>query len=316
MKTGDAIIAREEALTAENGRLTWLSTTKVPLYDKAGECTGVMCVSGDITPRKEADELKRLASEQLQRSNRELEEFAAVASHDLQEPLRKIQAFGDRLKTKCGPALGETGNDYLERMLDAAGRMRILLQDLLTLSRVTSKAQPFALVNLETIVREVGSDLEVRIEQGGAKVKIEPLPTIEADSLQMRQLFQNLIANALKFQRPGAPPEVVISAKTFVMSARQIPGAEPGDEVCEIAVRDNGIGFDGKKYGDKIFQVFQRLHSRDQYEGTGIGLAVCRKIALRHGGAISAKSAEGEGATFSVTLPVKQRMRKTDEDSR
>lgn len=311
--TGQGIINREVAIISRDGNVMWLATTKMPLRDIDGVCTGLVCVSSDISIRKQAEERLRLTAEQLRRSNHELEEFASVASHDLQEPLRKIQAFGDRLKTKCGPGLGADGMDYLGRMQDAARRMQILLQDLLTLSRVTSKAQPFVPVSLEKIVNDVVSDLEVRIELSGARVETGFLPTIEADPSQMRQLFQNLIANALKFQRGDTEPEVVISSKLLDMMEQQLPGATAGDEVCQIRVSDNGIGFDDK-YAERIFQVFQRLHSRSEYEGTGIGLAVCRKITERHGGTITAKSSEGQGATFIVTLPVKQSIKSDPEN--
>ncbi len=185
--------------------------------------------------------------------------------------------------------------------------MQILLHDLLTLSRVTSKAQPFERVDLRKIVEDVVSDLEVRIEQTGARVEIGSLPTIDADAGQMRQLLQNLISNALKFQarrRQAGGHHLRQSRST---TPNPSPARCPGRKSARSMVRDNGIGFD-EQYLDRIFQVFQRLHSRSDYEGTGIGLAVCRKIADRHGGTISAKSAEGDGATFIVTLPVKQRI--------
>jgi len=312
METGTSILNQEDLVVQNEGQVVWIATTKVPLHDVEGRCVGLVGVSSDISVRKEAEERLRLAAEQLRRSNLELQEFASIASHDLQEPLRKIQAFGDRLKMKC--AVGENGRDYLERMQDAARRMQILLHDLLTLSRVTSKAQPFEPVDLRKVATDVVSDLEVRIEQTGAAVEIGRLPTIDADEAQMRQLLQNLISNALKFQRPDAKPEVIVSAKV-VDNADSLAGAMPGEEICQIMVKDNGIGFD-EQYVDRIFQVFQRLHSRSEYEGTGIGLAVCRKIADRHGGTISAKSAEGEGATFIVTMPVKQRMSDPNEEAR
>ena len=314
METGVPVLNQEDLVVKGEGDVVWISTTKVPLHDVEGNCIGLVGVSSDISVRKEAEERLRLAAEQLRRSNLELQDFASIASHDLQEPLRKIQAFGDRLKIKCAPGLGENGRDYLERMQDAARRMQILLHDLLTLSRVTSKAQPFEPVDLRKIVTDVVSDLEVRIEQTSAQVEIGRLPTIDADAAQMRQLLQNLISNALKFQRAGTSPEVIISAKVLD-NAESLPGAMPGEEICQIMIRDNGIGFD-ERYLDRIFQVFQRLHSRSEYEGTGIGLAVCRKIADRHGGTISAKSADGEGATFIVTLPVKQRMSDANEEAR
>jgi light-regulated signal transduction histidine kinase (bacteriophytochrome) len=216
------------------------------------------------------------------------------------------------LRLKCGSALSETGHEYLERMQDAARRMQTLLHDLLTLSRVTSKAQPFESVPLHEVLCQVVSDLEVHIEQLGASLEIGNLPTAEVDASQMRQLFQNLISNALKFQRPDVKPVVAISSKILVVEDQVIPGALPGDKVCRIFVQDNGIGFD-EKYAERIFTVFQRLHSRSEYEGTGIGLAVCRKILERHGGIITAKSADGEGATFIVTLPIKQRIKETNE---
>jgi PAS domain S-box-containing protein len=246
----------------------------------------------DITERKLAEEKLRQFAARLARSNRELQDFAFVASHDLQEPLRKIQAFSDRLKLKCGPALDDTGRDYLARMTDAAARMRRLIDDLLMFSRVTSKAKPFEPVDLAAIAHTVVSDLEIRLEQTGGKVEVGPLPTLDADPTQMRQLLQNLIGNALKFRRPEVPPLVA------VWGDRQ-------DGHVRLSVADNGIGFD-EKYTDRIFQVFQRLHGRAEYEGSGIGLAVCRKIAERHGGGISARSTPGVGSTFTVTLPLQQ----------
>ncbi len=314
IETGQPVLNQEDLVVRGDGSVVWIATTKVPLTDVEGRCIGMVGVSSDISERKEAEERLRLAAEQLRRSNLELQEFASVASHDLQEPLRKIQAFGDRLKIKCADALGENGRDYLDRMQDAARRMQILLHDLLTLSRITSKAQPFERIDLRKVVNDVVSDLEVRIEQSGAAVEIGSLPVIDADAAQMRQLLQNLISNALKFQPPGTRPEVIISAK-LLDNAESLPGAMPGEEICQLMVRDNGIGFD-ERYLDRIFQVFQRLHSRSDYEGTGIGLAVCRKIVERHGGQISAKSADGDGATFIVTLPVKQRMSDGAEDVR
>ena len=229
----------------------------------------------------------------LQRSNRELAEFAYVASHDLQEPLRKIQAFGDRLKMKSAAALGLDGCDYLARMQNAAHRMQTLINDLLSYSRVTTKAQPFAPVDLGVVAREVLADLEISIEQTGGRVDIGPLPTIDADALQMRQLLQNIIGNALKYRRKDVPPVV------------QVSGHGNGDAAVQITVQDNGIGFD-VKYADRIFGVFQRLHGRDEYEGTGVGLAICKKIAERHGGRITAHGQPGHGATFVVTLPLQQ----------
>ena len=273
---------------------------------------GAVIVAKDMRERIEHEEnLKRYAA-RLEQSNRELEDFAYIASHDLQEPLRKIQAFGDRLEKKFAELLGAEGRDYIERMRNAAGRMQTLITDLLTFSRVSTKCQPFQTVDIRKIAEDVVSDLEVRIEETNGTVEIEELPVIDADPMQMRQLFQNLIGNALKFHRAGEPPQISISSD-FTSSASagfQINGInyathDAGKKVCRITVRDNGIGFE-EKYLDRIFTVFQRLHGRGTYDGSGIGLSVCRKIVERHGGEITARSAPEKGSTFLVTLPIKQ----------
>lgn len=249
--------------------------------------------------RKRAEEQLAIFNEKLQQSNRELQDFAYVASHDLQEPLRKVQAFSDRLRTKFADKLEGEGLDYLERMRSAASRMQLLIQDLLTFSRVSTQAQPFSPVNLETITREVLSDMEVKIEETGATIELDGLPVIDADPLQMRQLMQNLIGNALKFRKNDTAPIIDIRARRV-----ESKGIGSGGHI-QISVQDNGIGFD-EKYADKIFAVFQRLHGRAEYEGSGVGLAICRKIVERHSGHITVKSNPGEGTTFIFTLPLKQ----------
>jgi len=228
----------------------------------------------------------------LEQSNRDLQEFAYVASHDLQEPLRKVQAFSDRLAQKYGDALDETGRDYLKRMHDASQRMQTLLSDLLEFSRVASRAQSFTTVDLHAVVLDVISDLETRLVKTGGQVEVGELPTIEADPTQMYQLLQNLVGNALKFRHEERAPMIYVSGKTN--------GAE-----CRIIVKDNGIGFD-PQYLDRIFKPFQRLHNRQEYEGSGIGLAICRRIVERHSGSITATSTPREGSTFIVTLPIHQ----------
>ena len=292
----DNLSADERVLFRKDGSRFPVEFVKTPI-NESGRVVGSVVVFKDITERKQVQEsLARKASE-LARSNAELEQFAFVASHDLQEPLRKIQAFGDRLKVKCQPIEAPDIQDYLERMQSAAARMRNLINDLLAFSRVIRSSEPFVLVDLGAITKEVLGDLEVRIEKSGAKIEIDGLPKLEADPMQMRQLMLNLLSNALKFQTPGATPHIKISARTFTPLS-----AEPQ---CEIRVQDNGIGFD-EKYMDKIFAVFQRLHGRTEYEGTGVGLAVCRRIVDRHHGSITAGSQPGKGATFIVTLPIKQ----------
>ncbi len=239
----------------------------------------------------------------LERSNRELQDFATVASHDLQEPLRKIQTFGERLQTKHAATLNEEGHDYLVRMLDAAQRMRTLIDDLLTYSRVTAKAQPFTPVDLNQIVQYVLDMLEISITRSGAQIEVSGLITLDAEPVQIRQLLQNLISNALKFHRPGQAPRIKVYGR-ILNSTAALVGAQT-DAFYQLMVEDQGIGFD-ERYLDRIFTLFQRLHGRGEYEGSGVGLAVCRKIAEHHGGHITARSKPEAGATFIVTLPVHQ----------
>jgi signal transduction histidine kinase len=256
----------------------------------------------EVIVRTQAEEAIEKYVAQLEVSNRELQDFAFVASHDLQEPLRKIQAFGDQLKSGQASSLDAEGLDYLDRMQNAAVRMQTLIQSLLNYSRVTTRAQPFTGTDLANVAREAVSDLEATIAEKGGRVEIGGLASIDADPTQMRQLFQNLIGNALKFHR-DEKPVVRVYGETI-----KSPGLKKGvsrDGGYRIFVEDNGIGFD-EKYLDRIFTPFQRLHGRGTYEGTGIGLAICRKIVERHGGTITAKSSIGKGSTFIVTLPAKQ----------
>lgn len=300
--------AKDQAFRRRDGSMFLAELNKTPILENGREM-GAVLVFKDITERRQSEEALAEKADELARSNAELEQFAFVASHDLQEPLRKIQAFGDRLKTKCEKIeLGEA-RDYLDRMQNAAARMQTLINDLLAFSRVIRSSQPFVPVNLAAITKEVLGDLEVRIEKNGARVEVGELPTIDADPTQMRQLIQNLLSNALKFQPPNAQPIVKISSRMIAaapwnQSSNGENGAAPADNsLCEISVEDNGIGFD-EKHLEKIFAVFQRLHGRAEYEGTGVGLAVCRRIADRHSGAITAKSQPGKGAIFIVTLPL------------
>jgi signal transduction histidine kinase len=237
------------------------------------------------------NELLRHAAE-LSRSNAELEQFASIASHDLQEPLRKVQTFAAQLNAKESENLSEQGQDFLRRMSDAAERMRNLIDDLLAFSRVSTQGHPFTAVNLGHVISQVLVDLEVHIEETGAHVTVGLMPTIEADPLQMRQLLQNLLGNALKFRRPDGAPELRVEAQVAA-------------HIAQLTVSDNGIGFDGQ-YATRIFRAFERLHGARAYPGTGIGLALCRKIVERHHGSITAASEPDHGATFTVRLPVTQ----------
>jgi len=274
---------------------------------------GPVGVNRDITQQIRSEEALRKSDEklrqfvnQLERSNRELQDFAYVTSHDLQEPLRKIVVFGERLKERNVGKLGPESLDYLDRMQEAAARMQTLINELLAFSRIITKAQPFTPVNLAAVAAGVVDDLKGRIELVKGRVEVGSLPVIEAEPQQMRQLLQNLIGNALKFRRPEEPPVVKVEAQI-------IPDPDtPEKKLCRLTVSDNCIGFD-EKYLDRIFNVFQRLHTRNEYEGTGMGLAIVRKIAVYHGGDITAKSKPGEGSTFILTVPVVQ-PKKTQEE--
>jgi PAS domain S-box-containing protein len=286
----------ERPFRRKNGSLFPVECVKTPL-DENGRVVGSVLIFKDITKRKRIEEAVAKRSSELAQSNAELEQFAFVASHDLQEPLRKIQAFGDRLKTKVEGALAPDARDYLDRMQSASARMRTLINDLLAFSRVIRRTEPFVPVDLAHVAKGVLGDLEVRIEKSGARVDLGPLPVVEADTTQMHQLLLNLIGNGLKFQPPGGKPVVTVSSRTYTTLS--------GQELCEITVADNGIGFE-EKYLEKMFAVFQRLHGRNEFEGTGVGLAVCRRITDRHHGTITAKGQLGKGSTFIVTLPVHQ----------
>jgi PAS domain S-box-containing protein len=265
---------------------------------------GSVATYEEVTERIRAEDALRAHAEKLEHSNRELQDFASIASHDLQEPLRKIEAFGDRLSSRCGEQLGDNGRMYVERMQSAAGRMRVLINDLLSYSRVTSRAKPFATIDMHEVATEVLEDLQITLERAKGKVDLGPLPTIDADATQIRQLIQNLISNALKFCAEGVDPVVTVSAEVLEPPAPDTDFDPSPSGLIELRIADNGIGFD-MKYADRIFGIFQRLHGRNEYEGTGIGLATCRKICERHSGAIRAESAPGEGAAFFMRLPIR-----------
>lgn len=264
-----------------------------------------MAMMQDITVQKRAEQAIRDHALALERSNQELQNFAYVASHDLQEPLRKIMAFGDRLASHNGADLDEKGLDYLARMRNAAERMRLLISSLLAYSRVESKAQPLQPVELKDVLSDVLSDLESRIAETQGEVLVDELPRVDADPVQMHQLLQNLIANGLKFRSPDETPRVEVRCKILPYGDPEALPNVDVEQTCLIQVKDNGIGFDNK-YLDRIFNIFQRLHGRDQYEGSGIGLAICRKIAERHKGVLEADGQSGVGAIFTLKIPVKQ----------
>ncbi|MBF0343615.1 MAG: PAS domain S-box protein [Nitrospirae bacterium] len=260
------------------------------IKDTSGIITGAFALLADISELVEMKNSLSIYARELKRSNEELQEFASVASHDLQEPLRKIIAFGDRLGEKYASAIPVEGRDYLSRMQGAAQRMQNLIDGLLNYARVSTRAKPFSPTDLNDVIKDVLSDLEVRLIKSSGQVETDALPTIDADRLQMHQLFMNLIGNGLKFHKEGVAPVVTVKSSLG------------HDGLCEITVSDNGIGFD-EKHLDRLFKPFQRLVSREKYEGTGMGLAICEKIAKRHGGNIVAHSQPNNGSTFIIRLP-------------
>ena len=302
-KGSDSHGSGERIFHRKDGTCLPVEYEKTPIHENGREL-GTVLVFKDISERKCVEEAIGQKAAELSRSNAELEQFAFVASHDLQEPLRKIQAFGDRLRTKIKGEIAPEALDYLERMQSASARMRTLINDLLTFSRVIRRSEPFVPVELSSVIKGVLMDLEMRVEKTGAQVEIGELPVLEADPVQMHQLLLNLLTNALKFQPRGAVPAVKINSRRF--------SSPSGEQFCELSVQDNGIGFE-EKYLEKMFAVFQRLHGRNEYEGTGVGLAVCRRITDRHHGTVTAKSQLGQGATFLVTLPLQQPKEKTSK---
>ncbi len=251
--------------------------------NESGEVQGVFAAARDITERKKLEE-------DLLRSNADLQQFAYVASHDLQEPLRMVSSYLQLIEQRYKDKLDAAGTDFMGYAVDGANRMQMMIQDLLTFSRVESRGAPFQPVNCEAVLARTLANLHTAIEENQAIVTHDPLPMVMADDTQMVQIFQNLIGNAIKFRRQELP-QVHVSA--------QAKGKE-----WEFSVRDNGIGID-PQYAERIFVIFQRLHSKEEYPGTGIGLAVCKRVVERHGGKIWVESQPGQGATFYFTIPKK-----------
>lgn len=326
IRNGRSIVALEENETWPNGRVTWASTTKEPLRDGTGKIVGTFGISRDITKQKIAElklqeiakTLKRSNAElaksnreleqaremltganqklnqlngKLAESNGELENFAYVASHDLQEPLRMIKSYMALLKRRNQGTLDSDSLEFIRFAEDGASRMMQLIGDLLEYSRVSTQGKPIVETEVERIFSQVVGNLKVAIEESLAKVTHDPLPVVKVDPIQLERLLQNLVGNSIKYRDPQTVPEVHVSA-------------EKRAEDWLFSVRDNGIGIN-PKYFDKVFGIFQRLHTRNQFSGTGIGLAVCKKIVERHGGKIWVESELGKGSTFKFTLPGK-----------
>ncbi len=272
-----------------DGHITSVLYNASVYRDETSQVIGVFAAARDITERKQAEEAVRRYAEDLKRSNQELEHFAYVASHDLQEPLRTVSSFSQLLARRYQGQLDTDADEFIAFIVEGAARMQTLINDLLAFSRIGTRGSPFARVEGEEIVQAARENLEAAIAESGAAIICDPLPTLVADRTQLTQLFQNLFSNAIKFRRPGQMPRIHVSA------ARQ-------DGAWQLSVRDNGIGIDSQFF-DRIFILFQRLHGREEYPGTGIGLAVCKKIVERHGGRMWVESEPGTGSTFHFTLP-------------
>ena len=292
--------ALEHRLRHKDGSYRWILARGVALRGADGHPVRMAGSHVDITERKQAEERLRTYAETLAQSNRDLEDFATVASHDLQEPLGKVEAFAELLEAEDAPGLSDKARDYVRRIHKASRRAQTLVHGLLQYSLVQTAARPFAPVDLDAVARDVLADLDARIQPAGARVSVEPLGQMEGDPVQLQQLLQNLIGNALKFSRPGVPPVIRVRAPRAWEGQAEAGGRR---EVCHLTVEDNGIGIE-ERHRDRLFLMFQRINPQ-QYEGTGVGLAICRRIAQRHGGGITVQSQPGAGSTFVVTLPVR-----------
>lgn len=291
-KTGNPM--KVEDKVPLGGRVVYSESTISPIADGRGEIFAVGVVYRDVTTRKRDEEELRRSAQELARSNRELEEFAYVASHDLQEPLRMVASYTQLLERRYREKLDRDADDFIAYAVDGANRMQTLINDLLAYSRVQTRGEPLRPIDFSEVLKEVRDNLRLAIEESGAVVSNGQMPSVMADFSQMVQIFQNLIGNAIKFRGEG-PPEVCVDA-------------ERRREQWVFSVRDNGIGID-PWHAERIFVIFQRLHERGKYTGTGIGLAICKKIVERHGGRIWVESKPGEGSTSFFTLPVRQERR-------
>ncbi len=285
-----------------NDKIKHINANARANHDELGNFIGYLGTIQDISVEKEYEQLLLKQTEELKKSNEELEQFAYVASHDLQEPLRKIRSFGDRLVTKYGAQLDDTGKDYIDRMSNASARMQTLIQDLLRFSRVSRNIEKFERVDLNDVFSAVLANMQIAIENTKATIHCEKLPIIKGNPTQLQQLFQNILSNAIKFHKNEVSPEVNISVRKVPGKSLNFENADPSQQYHEIIIKDNGIGFDNQ-YLNKIFSIFQRLHGRNEYEGTGIGLAICEKVVSNHHGFITAHGEKGQGAEFKIFLP-------------
>lgn len=294
----------EEIITDNNGKTKRLETYGKIIRNSDGMAVKVMGTTKDVTQLKDYERQLEKKLFELERSNRDLEEFAYVASHDLQEPLRKISTFSERLRLKFDGELGEDGNTYITRMLNAAANMRMLIENLLDFSRITSKEVYFETVDIDTLFNEVIAELELQVDESHATIQKGKLPVLEVMPSQIKQLFSNIILNAIKFRKPGVAPVIRVNSRPVTLQEKEEQLLHKNIDYHAITIQDNGIGFE-QEYAEKIFYIFQRLHGKAEYPGAGIGLAICKKIAENHRGKLFAKGTPGEGAAFIVILPEK-----------
>jgi PAS domain S-box-containing protein len=281
----------EHDVVLPSGNTVRLHFSVAVVHENDGELVGFVVQMQDVTERYRLEEERATLAAQLVRSNQELEEFASVASHDLQEPLRKIRAFSDRLVSRHAERLGDAAAD-LVRIQDAAARMQVLIDDVLAYSRVDRRPAGFGAVDLAEIVAATTAEFQEQLDSVGGTLRLGNLPVIDGDVGELRQLFENLLSNAIKFRRPDKPLRIEVFEDHSLSNS--------GESIVVFA--DNGVGFEDQ-YAEKVFSIFKRLHGRSEYPGTGIGLAICRKIVGRHGGTIRAMGTPGEGARFVIALP-------------
>jgi PAS domain S-box-containing protein len=291
----------EYVLKTKSGKQKNVFTKAKTVADNSGSVKKILGITRDITELKNLERERERTFRELTRSNKELEEFAYVASHDLQEPLRKISTFSERLKNK----FGQDGNTYLDRIISSTESMRLLIDNLLEFSRTTRSSLAYAQCDLSIILKEVLSDLELKIEETNSQIKVERLPVIEAVPQEMKQLFNNLINNSIKFRNQERSPLISIKSRGIDKSDKAKYHLPLNRNFIQIEINDNGIGFE-EEYAERIFQIFQRLHGKTEYAGSGIGLAICKKIVDNHEGVIFAKSHLGKGSSFIIILPEKQ----------
>lgn len=294
----------EYAIIAKNGNQKTVSTKGKVVANENGKLERIVGITRDVTTLKNMDRERERSIRELNRSNHDLEEFAYVASHDLQEPLRKIATFSERLKTKYGEALQQEGSQYLSRIIASTESMRLLIDNLLEFSRISRSTAAFLPVNLNEILNESLSDLELKVEETKALITNSTVPVIDAIPSEIRQLFANIINNALKFRKRDVDPVIVIRTEAISKTEEERFGLTKDRTYHKIVVKDNGIGF-AEEYAEKIFQIFQRLHGKTEYAGAGVGLAICKKIVENHEGYMYATGG-GDGAVFTIILPEKQ----------